>query len=151
MRRFEKVRPKFKMNAGEETIMPRRSTIHSSCYDFFMPCDVEIPPFETRMISTDVKACMNDDETLLMFVRSSMGMKRDILLSNGTGVIDSDYYSNPDNDGNIGISLRNVGHETAFIRKGERVCQGMFVKFLTVDDEDEITSERTSGIGSTGR
>ena len=98
----------------------------------------------------DIKAQMEEDEVLLLFVRSSIGIKKGIVLSNGTGVIDSSYYSNPDNDGNIGVSLLNTTDEEEIIKKGERIMQGMFMKYLITDD-DNTTEIRTGGYGSTGK
>ena len=93
---------------------------------------------------------MGDNEVLLLFVRSSIGIKKGLRLSNSTGVIDSDYYSNVSNDGNIGIALHNYTSEVVRIEKGERVCQGVFVPFLTADTGNTDTV-RNAGIGSTGK
>lgn len=71
-------------------------------------------------------------------------MKKNLALANTTGIIDSDYYGNPDNDGNIGFKLRNLSDKTVVINKGEKVVQGIFVKYLTTDD-DQTTTSRTSG------
>lgn len=149
MRRFELVKDEFRKHVGVDIILPQRSTKHSAGYDFYLPCDVRILPYErTKIIATDVKAKMEEDEVLLLFVRSSIGIKKGLVLSNGTGVIDSDYYSNEDNDGNIGISLYNTTDETVYLKKGERVMQGVFVKYLSTDNDDTDT-ERNGGIGST--
>ena len=71
------------------------------------------------MIFTDIKAYMEADEVLTTHVRSSIGMKRGLVLANTTGIIDSDYYSNPDNDGNIGFMLRNLTDKEVVIKAGE--------------------------------
>lgn len=133
-----------------EIKLPTRATAHSAGYDFYLPCDVTIPPrCSSGIISTDVKAYMQEGEVLLLYVRSSIGIKKGLVLSNGTGVIDKDYYSNPDNDGNIGISLRNETDETVVLSKGERIMQGVFVNYLVADD-DKATGERNGGFGSSG-
>lgn len=61
-----------------------------------------------------------------------------------------DYFSNVDNDGNIGVFLINISDEVQYIYKGDRIAQGMFVNFLITDD-DEVTTERKGGFGSTGK
>ena len=61
-----------------------------------------------------------------------------------------DYFSNVDNDGNIGVFLINISDEIQYIYKGDRIAQGMFVNFLITDD-DEVTTERKGGFGSTGK
>jgi dUTP pyrophosphatase len=61
-----------------------------------------------------------------------------------------DYYGNKSNDGNIIVCLRNIGSEIVYIDSGEKICQGIFTKFLTVDNEQHIHKTRTGGYGSTG-
>lgn len=91
---------------------------------------------------------MNPDEVLLLVVRSSMGGK--FMMSNTVGVIDSDYFSNPSNDGNIGILLKNISAEKQWIHSGDRVGQGIFVKYLMAENGN-LDCERTGGFGSTAK
>lgn len=99
------------------------------------------------MIWTDVKAYFESDEALLVNVRSSMG-KHGIMLSNTQGWIESDYTDNPDNEGNIGIALHNLSDIPYMIKTGDRIAQGMFVKYLITDD-DKAAGKRKGGWGST--
>ena len=147
MIRFEIVDDKFRKN--ETAQLPLRATAHSVGYDFFSPVDVEIPPMSAVMIWTDVKARFGPDEALLINVRSSMG-KQPVMLANTQGWIESDYYSNPDNDGNIGIRLFNLGQTPYKIERGQRFAQGMFIKYLIAENCNS-DSERVGGIGSTGK
>jgi dUTP pyrophosphatase len=98
-----------------------------------------------------MKVTMNDDEVLLVVVRSSMGFKYNIRMCNQVGVMDKDYYNNPNNEGHMWIALKNEGDKEYTVEKGEAFAQGMFIKYLTVDDEEEITKERTGGFGSTNK
>ena len=66
-------------------------------------------------------------------------------------IVDSDYYENPDNDGEIGFMFYNFTDNTVVFEAGDKLGQGIFEKYYTVTDEDEITAERTSGWGSTGK
>ena len=93
---------------------------------------------------------MQHDEVLECYIRSSLAIKHNITLSNSTGIVDADYFSNPDNDGNIGCFLVNHGDEDVHLEAGERVFQGIFKKYLTVDN-DKANEERTGGFGSTGK
>lgn len=127
--------------------LPKRATAGSAAYDFFTPVDVEVPPYGTTMIWTDVKAQIPVGLMLMINVRSSMG-KYGIKLANQQGWIDSDYYSNPSNDGNIGIMLENTTETPFRIKAGDRVAQGMFVQYFVTKD-DEATEKRTGGFGST--
>ena len=147
MIRFELVDDKFRKN--ETAQLPLRATAHSVGYDFFSPVDIEIPPMSAAMIWTDVKARFGSDEALLINVRSSMG-KQPVMLANTQGWIESDYYSNPDNDGNIGIRLFNLGQTPYKIERGQRFAQGMFIKYLIAENCNS-DSERVGGIGSTGK
>lgn len=203
MRKFEPVKEelrKVKYKEGEKVLLPLRSTKTSAGYDFYATQDVTIRPQEKVFFSTDVKAMMGEDEWLLLVVRSSKGIKDDLMLANTIGVIDSDYYSNPENDGNIGICLRNLRpsmklsgattlnlsfsgqvisvrnngytddldtssnlgnivipiikdlsqENSVHIAKGERIMQGIFVKYSKAENCNS-DSERTGGTGSTGR
>ena len=148
MRYFEGVKDEHRKNSGDIRL-PVRATKNSACYDFFSPVEITINPNENIMIATDVKVKMNEDEALMLYVRSSMG-KHPIVISNGTGIIDSDYYSNPDNDGNIGFRLFNLGNTPYEIHVGDRIGQGMFIKYLVTDD-DKATAQRMGGFGSSGK
>ena len=143
---FEVVKDEFRKNEGEIKL-PTRASEHSAGYDFYSPVDVTIYPNESVLIFTDVKAHMYYDNALLLFVRSSMG-KHPVVIANGTGIIDSDYYGNPDNDGNIGFRLLNLGEEPYKIKAGDRIGQGVFVKYGTIKD-DNATGVRQGGFGST--
>jgi dUTP pyrophosphatase len=139
-----------RMKASEDVILPKRSTVSSAGYDFYSPISVLIPAGEVRVIRTGVKAYMMPNEFLSMHVRSSIGVKRHLMLANTTGIIDSDYYNNPDNEGEILIPLYNYGEDSQFIEEGEKVAQGIFVKFEKADD-DNTTMNRIGGLGSTGK
>ncbi len=106
--------------------------------------DFTIKPGEIKKIPTGIKADMNDDEVLLLVDRSSQGFKYNIRMCNQVGVIDKDYYNNEDNEGHIWIKLQNEGDKDYIVKKGEGIIQGMFVKFLTIDNEKEKFDERKS-------
>lgn len=149
MRYFEVVRDEHRKNPGVEIKLPKRATKHSVAYDFYSPISVTIQPGEKAFIWTDVKAHMYYDNALLINVRSSMG-KQPIMISNTQGWIDSDYCDNPDNDGNIGFNLLNLGNTPYEITAGDRIGQGMFVKYFITNDDD-VHNERNGGYGSTGK
>lgn len=130
--------------------LPKRSTSRSAGYDFTSPSYVFIQPGQTKKIPTGIKAYMLPDEYLAIHIRSSLGIKHNLMLANCTGIIDSDYYSNPDNDGEIIIAITNLGTETHEIKFGERFAQGIFCKYLIVDN-DNTTTNRIGGIGSTDK
>ena len=101
------------------------------------------------LVPTGIKAYMQEDEYLQLANRSSNPLKHFLVLPNGVGVVDSDYYNNEENEGHIMIALLNFGNEPVTLEKGERVAQGIFSKYLITNDDD-ATGVRTGGIGSTG-
>lgn len=159
MRRFEKISyEQFKKDIhGSDTLyqayaLPTRATKCSAAYDFKTIQALEILPGETKNIPTGVKAQMNDDEVLMVVVRSSMGFHYNIRLVNQVGIIDGDYYNNSDNEGHIWIKLQNEGTIPFRIEAGVGIAQGMFTKFLTVDHEEfQEKNIRTGGFGSTNK
>lgn len=126
---------------------PTRGTKNSAGYDFYSPDEYTVRPNEIVKIWTDVKAYMQPNEFLMLDVRSSMGGK--FMLANTIGIIDSDYYGNVDNDGNIGFFLKNISEQTQLIRKGDRIGQGLFLRYLTTDNDSFISEIRKGGHGST--
>lgn len=129
--------------------LPRRKTTESAGYDIECAEAVTIAPGEMKLVATGLKAFMNYDEYLAIHIRSSMAIKRHLMLVNSTGIIDSDYYNNEENEGHILIALINMGKEEVQLEKGERVAQGIFSKYLIATDDD-ATGIRKGGIGSTG-
>lgn len=129
--------------------LPKRATQNSAGYDFYAPYDILLAPGNTVQIVTGIKAKMMPDEILSLYPRSSLGFKYNIRLANTVGIVDADYYNNDNNEGHIMIKLYNPGTETVKIKKGDRFAQGIFTKFLTVTNEEEITTTRQGGMGST--
>ncbi len=129
--------------------LPRRSTRGSAGYDFVSPAETVIPPGETRLIPTGIRCEMAEGWVLLIFPRSSFGIRHGVRLANTTGVIDSDYAW-AENEGHIMVPLRNPSDHDVVIGQGERFCQGVLVQYGTADEDDDF-AERTGGFGSTGR
>ena len=110
-------------NAGIN--LPVRSTKHSAGYDIEAAEDCVIPSFKKgqkpTLIKTGLKAYMGEDEVLILANRSSNLGKKGLVLANSIGVVDSDYYENPDNDGHIMFAFYNIKEEDIEIKKGERI------------------------------
>lgn len=130
--------------------LPVRSTSCSAGYDFFSPKTFTIPAHGcSELIFTDVKAYMLRDERLQLKCRSKLASMGLILQC--SGLIDADYFENPDNDGNIGVKFYNTSNEDIVIEKGERFVQGEFGKFLVADNDLPLKFYREGGFGSTGK
>lgn len=147
IRGFEVVQEALRKTNCDITL-PTRGSKDSAGYDFYSPTTVKIQPRSKQVIWTDVKSYMQVGEVLMIYVRSSIGIKRGLVLANGTGIIDADYYSNVDNDGNIGICLYNNTDDVVVIEEGERIAQGIFLPFL-VADSGNTDKVRVGGVGST--
>ena len=152
MREFYKISfEQFKKDVGniddlyQNYNIPKRKTKLSAGYDFEALYDFEIKPGEIKKIPTGIKARMQDNEVLMLFVRSSMGFKYNIRLCNQVGIIDADFYNNLDNEGHIWVALQNEGKEVFKVKKGENFCQGVFVNYLTCGEE--VNDERTGWTG----
>lgn len=149
MRFFQAVKPEFAKYNNQNPTLPRRTTKTAVCYDFYSPTDIVLPAGKITLVWTNIKAKFENDEVLILASRSSLGAKG-IMLVNGIGITESDYFENPTNDGNLAFALFNTTSNDFKISKGDRIGQGFFTKFLTVDNEDEIVNIRTGGFGSTG-
>lgn len=129
---------------------PTRGSTGSAGYDIYVNEDYVIEPKQSVLIRTGIKAYMPFDEYLDLRVRSSLGIKRQLMLATGASVIDSDYYNNDDNEGEIMVVLYNYGNTTQTIEAGEHIVQGIFTKYHLADN-DCTTAKRTGGTGSTNR
>ncbi|AYW49328.1 dUTP diphosphatase [Tetragenococcus halophilus] len=149
-----------------EIHLPQRATHHSAGYDFEAAEEVVIPSIWKQLLTrkindnttteknitpvlvpTGIKAYMMEDEFLQLANRSSNPLKRFLLVANGVGIIDSDYYNNSENEGHIMFQFFNFGLKDRVIKKRERIGQGIFLPFLKAD-QDQTTHDRTGGLGS---
>lgn len=147
VRGFEVVIDEKRKTVGSVTL-PTRGSSTAMAYDFYANDNYTVYPNEVVKVWTDVKAYMQENECLILNVRSSMGGK--FMLANTQGWVDQDYYSNEGNDGNIGIFLKNISNEMQTINKGDRIGQGAFFNFL-VADNGNTDAIRTGGFGSTNK
>lgn len=144
IRGFEKISKYANVNFP----MPVRKTKFSAGYDFCVPEDVTLEPGVMKLVPTGIKAYMQEGEFLGMHIRSSMAVKKQVRLVNNVGIIDADYYNNPDNEGHIMFAVSN--DFIIFDEPIMRIAQGVFLPYL-VADNDNASDERTGGIGSTGK
>ena len=156
MRRFEEVSKEFRKFPDVETKLPERSTSRSAGYDFYSKEDYTLRPGESHIFWTDVKVAMFFDNVLMIVARSGLGCKKGIVPRNCLGIIDADFFGNPQNDGGIGVCLVNNGDELAEIKIGDKIAQGIFTRYMIVDSDKFLNQkvdkvERTGGFGSTGR
>ena len=115
--------------------LPTRSSKSTAGYDFHLIEDLTIKPGEIIKVPTGIKSYFEEDETLLIIVRSKTGFKYNIRMVNQVGVIDADYYNNPDNEGHMYFKIQNEGTEEVTFEKGNAVVQGVFMKYLTTESD----------------
>lgn len=158
-----KIVSKFK---NEDINLPVRKTNASAGYDFEAAESLIVPSIwkilaekvfvgeatglKATLIPTGIKSYMLDDEYLQLSIRSGTALKTGLILANGVGIVDSDYYNNPDNEGHIMFPVHNLGFRDKLIKKGERIGQGLFLKYLKADG-DTSDGIRTGGFGSTDK
>ena len=131
--------------------LPARKTGSSAGYDIQAAEDVTLLPHQVTLVPTGLKAYMQPDEYLEIMARSSLPHKHWLVMANAVGIIDADYYNNPDNEGHIMLPLINHGEKAVKIARGMRVAQGIFYRYLLVDgDRAGCGAGRGGGFGSTG-
>lgn len=148
MVKFEKVK-----RMEEDIKLPERSTLNSAGYDFFAIEDIIFNPKTITRVFTGVKCELMPNQVLILANRSSNPSKKGLVLLNGIGVIDADYYGNPDNDGEIAFEFYSMLDEVVEIKKGEKLGQGLILKFDKVEDDyiSDPYKTRSGGFGSTGK
>lgn len=133
--------------------LPVRKTKYAAAYDVEAAEDTVIPVFEKGMkptlVPTGLKAYCQDDEWYMLANRSS-GPSKGLVLANGIGIIDKDYYGNETNDGHFMFAYYNTTNEEIVIKKGMTIGQVVFQKFLLADN-DNSEGVRTGGFGSTDK
>lgn len=144
MVKFEKV------SRIDDVKLPERATANSAGYDFFAPEDITLPAKTLTRVMTGIKCELRPYMVLILANRSSNPSKKGLYLANGVGIVDADYYNNPDNEGEIGFEFYNNSEEDIIISKNEKIGQGIITTYVRVED-DKATGSRAGGFGSTGK
>ena len=147
--------------------LPERSTHYSAGYDIEAAETITIPSlfrqfkdgksdreasscFPSTLVPTGLKAYMLEDEYLQIINRSSNPLKRNLVLPNSVGIIDQDYYNNPDNEGHIYFQIINLSPLPIILKKGDCIGQGIIKPYLKTEG-DNTTTSREGGFGSTDK
>lgn len=132
-------------NIWEHIKLPTRATSGSAGYDFYIPDGTHLGATWYQLIPTGIRCKIKPGYVLMLYPRSSLGFKHAFGLANTTGIIDSDYY-NAANEGHIMIKASAIDLN---LEAGDRFIQGIFLPYYLAE-EDEVTTERSGGFGSTG-
>ena len=157
--KFEKIE---KYRDDPNIIIPVRKTKASAGYDFYVAEDTIIPSYLSAIEADFANELAKDLSTyygsfedfvkslryLQLSVRSSLPLKHWLILGNGVGIIDADYYNNPDNEGHIYFQIINLLPFDIILKKGDCIGQGVFLQYGTTVD-DMANGEREGGFGST--
>ena len=134
--------------------LPIRKTKNSAGYDIEAAEDTIVPAFKPgqkpTFVKTGLKVYCQDDEYIMLCNRSSNPGKKGLILANSVGIVDADYYGNPDNDGLIMYAFYNFFAEDVQIKKGDVIGQAIFKKYEIIDS-DNASGERVGGFGSTSK
>ena len=174
MAKFEKV-SRFK---DVDLPLPSRSTECAAGYDFVVAEDTLIPPYRDIMsrlpyfpgdhpktlqeiaeltkkysvrptlVSTGMKCDLYRDWYLELSARSSTPLKHWLIVANGEGIIDADYYNNENNEGEIFFQLINLSPYPILLKRGDKIGQGIIKEYLRTED-DAAGGKRNGGFGST--
>ncbi|MBR1731224.1 MAG: dUTP diphosphatase [Ruminococcus sp.] len=136
----------------EEAKLPTRGTAGSAGMDLYacIDGDITINPGDLKIIPTGIAIALPDNSCVAyLYARSGLGVKHGICLSNGVGVIDSDYR------GEVCVGLCNVSNEPYTVTAGERVAQMVISPVIIPDlveaDTLDDTERGSGGFGSTGK
>lgn len=153
--------------AYDAITLPRRATKYSAGYDFFSPfLDIPLYAGESVIIPTGIKMELMPGCFLAVYPRSSYGFKYKMRLDNTVGIIDKDYYNNPNNEGHIMIKVCcekeppkfnlfdlgiDLGRPIVQIGENSKFAQGIIMGYGITCDDSPCDNERSGGIGSTGK
>ena len=136
----------------ENAKIPKRATAGSAGMDLYACIDepITLAPGQLAIVPTGIAIALPENScAAFLYARSGLGVKHGICLSNGVGVIDSDYR------GEICAGLCNVSDKPYTIEPDERVCQMVIAPVLTPDvvevSELDDTDRGEGGFGSTGK
>ena len=156
----------------EDTLIPPYSRLHDEMYlqgindknivqddygfDLICPLTLDEMSALTKaadarptLVPTGIKCKLDEGTYLELSVRSSAPLKHWLILANGVGIIDADYYNNPDNEGHIFFQIINLSPLPIILKKGDTIGQGIIKPFEVVED-DNSSGQRLGGFGSTG-
>lgn len=150
----------YDFQVAEDTIIPSYGQEYNRVYhNYYSNCENPVSltrineitkdeKFRPTLVPTGIKCEMPQGFYLELSVRSSCPLKHWLILANGVGIIDADYYNNPDNEGHIFFQIINLSPFDIVLKKGDAIGQGIFKKYYLTDN-DAANAERQGGFGST--
>lgn len=128
--------------------IPQYQTPGAVAFDLTAAESVTIAPWEIKLVSTGLVIATPPGHMLMLAARSSLPLKKGLMVANGVGIIDQDYCGPEDE---LKIQLLNISKLPITVEKGERIAQGMFVKIERAQWEEGLTTKDSrGGFGGTG-
>ena len=150
---YRPIKPEELFDRWNGIRLPERKTKYSCGYDLETPLDIVLAPHTSIVIPTGIRVVFSEEERetwhLKLYARSSVGIKDQVVITNGTGLVDSDF-SDSENEGDMLIALTNMSDEVRKYKAGNRVCQAVF-EIYGITSDDKASGQRKSGVGSTGK
>lgn len=140
----------YDIEAAEDTVIPSIWKNIFGNFSKFIKGEKEYLEIKPTLVKTGLKSYFGEDEVLMLANRSSNPGKKGLILANSLGIIESDYYGNPDNDGHLMYAYYNFFPVDITIKKHDTIGQAYFQNFLKVDN-DIAEGVRTGGFGSTDK
>lgn len=135
-------------NIYDNIILPKRATIKSAGYDFYIPMETIFSISGHITIPTGIRCYdMPKNNVLMIYPRSGLGTKYGLILANSTAIIDADY-ADSDNEGHIFIKMFNSGEQEVTLDQGKAFCQGILMNY-NITENDSSNNIRNGGLGST--
>ena len=140
----------YDFESAEDTVIPSIwKTVFSNIGKFLKGNKDDIEMFKPTLVKTGLKSYFGEEEVLVLANRSSNPTKKGLILANGIGIIDSDYYENEDNDGHIMFAFYNIFPFDVTLKKHDVIGQAYFQNFLVADNDNTTGDTRKGGFGST--
>ena len=155
----------YDFEVAEDIIIPAYDVQHDKMLGFAHDCEIidwKLPTYtlneialitkdtkvKPTLVPTGIKCKLEPDTYLELSVRSSCPLKYWLIRANGVGIIDADYYNNPDNEGHIYFQMINLTPFDIQLKKGDTIGQGIIKPYLITED-DAANGDRKGGFGST--
>ena len=151
----------YDLAAAEDIIIPSYVKMidalnHEDIMNYHIPVNLaeaanmtKLYGFKPTLVPTGVKCHLDPGYYLELSVRSSTPLKYWLILANGVGVIDADYYNNPDNEGHIYFQLINLSPVPIKLKKGDIIGQGIIKRYYRAEGASCLDADRVGGFGST--
>ena len=136
---------------GTEVPLPDYATAGAAAMDVraCITGPMTLSPGASALIPTGFILELPDGFAAFLFARSGLASREGICLSNGVGVIDSDYR------GEVCVALRNLSRHPYTVQPGDRIAQMAVLPVeqatLQVTESLSDTARGAGGFGSTGK